>query len=70
MGNKVPQYTVIVLAAAFFLELMWAERPAKQVEASPWFDSASKLACDLVTEAVQSAPTVSDTELIPLGVSA
>ena len=44
------------LTLAFFLDVMWADRPSKKMQASPWFETASKLACDMMTAQLQSAP--------------
>ena len=48
----------LALSVAFFLDFMWAERPGKRMEASPWYELASKLAIDLLTARLRAAPEV------------
>ena len=52
------EHVAVALTLAFLLDLMWAERPGKRVEASPWYESASKLANDLLAARLHTAPQV------------
>ena len=52
------QKVAIALTLAFFLDLMYAERPGKRKEASPWYEIASNLSTDLLTARLQAAPQV------------
>ncbi len=46
------------LALAHFLDAMWADRPARRIEASPWYEAAGALASRLLFERTRSAPKV------------
>jgi hypothetical protein len=46
------------LALAHFLDFMWDERPAKRIEASPWYEAAGSLASRLLLQHTTSAPQV------------
>ena len=54
----VPQHAGAALALAFFLDQMLADRPARQVGASPWYEEACNLAAQLLKETVAGAPEV------------
>ena len=54
------KHAAAALALAFFLDHMWQERPSKRVAASPWYETASSLACKMLAAHVSSAPQVSD----------
>ena len=56
--GAIPDFAGFSLALAFFLDTMWNERPAKRVEASPWYESAANLACKLLSEQTEKAPKV------------
>ncbi|KAL3153047.1 hypothetical protein ABBQ38_012071 [Trebouxia sp. C0009 RCD-2024] len=58
-----PQHVGSVLTLAHFLDHMYHHRPAKRVEASPWYESATSLVQQLITQTVQDAPKDS---LMPL----
>lgn len=58
-----PQHVGTALALAHFLDHMYHHRPAKRVEASPWFEAANSLVQDLLTQTVKDAPKDS---LMPL----
>lgn len=53
-----PQHVGTALALAHFLDHMYHHRPAKRVEASPWFEAANSLVQDLLTQTVKDAPKV------------
>ena len=53
-----PPCTGEALGAAFFLDFMYWQRPAKQVEASPWYEAAAALARRLLAERARQAPPV------------
>ena len=46
------------LALAHFLDEAWAERPARRIEASPWYEAAAGLAQRLLLQATRAAPQV------------
>jgi hypothetical protein len=46
------------LALAHFLDQTWASRPARRVEASPWYEAAAGLARRLLLAATRAAPKV------------
>ena len=52
------EHVAVTLTLAFFLDFMWAERPGKRAEASPWYEAASKLASDVLTARLRTAPQV------------
>ena len=54
-----PAHAGEALAAAHFLDEMYAERPARQVEASPWYEAAGSLARKLLHQRLRPAPNVS-----------
>ena len=54
-----PAHAGEALALAHFLDEMYAERPARQVEASPWFEAAGSLARKLLHQRLRPAPKVS-----------
>ena len=58
LSAPAPQHVGSVLALAHFLDHMYHHRPAKRVEASPWFEAANGLVQDLVSQTVQDAPKV------------
>ena len=46
------------LACAHFLDEAWAQRPARRIEASPWYEAAAALAQRLLLQATRCAPQV------------
>ena len=48
-----------MLAAAFFLDFMYWQRPAKQIEASPWYEAAAALVRSQLAARAKEAPPVS-----------
>lgn len=58
LSAPAPQHVGSVLTLAHFLDHMYHHRPAKRVEASPWYESATSLVQQLITETVQDAPKV------------
>ncbi len=52
------QHVGSALALAHFLDHMYHHRPAKRVEASPWFEAANSLVQDLLSQTVKDAPKV------------
>lgn len=46
------------LALAHFLDETWAQRPARRIEASPWYEAAVALASRLLGQHTRSAPKV------------
>ncbi|KAL0026873.1 hypothetical protein WJX77_008203 [Trebouxia sp. C0004] len=57
------QHAGPALALAHFLDHMYYHRPAKRVEASPWYEAANSLVQDLLSQTVKDAPKDS---LMPL----
>ena len=53
-----PLHAGEALAAAHFLDEMFAERPARRVEASPWYEAASALTARLLHVRLRPAPQV------------
>ena len=53
-----PAHAGETLAVAHFLDEMYAERPAHQVEASPWYEAAGSLARKLLHQRLRPAPKV------------
>ncbi len=53
-----PAHAGEALAIAHFLDEMYAERPARQVEASPWYEAAGSLARKLLHQRLRPAPKV------------
>jgi len=51
-----PPCTGEALAAAFFLDFTYRERPAKQAAASPWYQAAAALAGDCLGARARQAP--------------
>ncbi|KAK9827325.1 hypothetical protein WJX81_005191 [Elliptochloris bilobata] len=51
-----PPCTGEALGAAFFLDFMYWQRPAKQVEASPWYEAAGALVRSQLAERTRLAP--------------
>ena len=47
-----------MLAAAFFLDFMHWQRPAKQVETSPWYEAAAALVRSQLAARAKEAPPV------------
>ena len=47
-----------MLAAAFFLDFMYGQRPARQVEASPWYEAAAALVRSQLAVRADEAPPV------------
>ena len=58
LSAPAPQHVGSVLALTHFLDHMYHHRPAKRVEASPWFEAANNLVQELVSHTVQDAPKV------------
>ena len=58
LAAPAPQHVGSILTLAHFLDHMYHHRPAKRVEASPWFEAATGLVQGLITEAVRDAPKV------------
>ena len=58
LSASAPDHVGSVLTLAHFLDHMYHHRPAKRVEASPWYESATALVQQIVTETVQDAPKV------------
>ena len=56
--DAISEFAGFSLALALFLDTMWNERPAKRMEASPWYESAANLACRLLSEKTEKAPKV------------
>lgn len=54
------------LALAHFLDFMWAERPPRRIEASPWYEAAGSLASRLLLQHTRSAPKVIPLLTMPL----
>ena len=53
-----PAHAGEALAVAHFLDEMYAERPARRVEASPWYEAAGSLAAKLLHQRLRPAPKV------------
>ena len=53
-----PAHAGEALATAHFLDEMFAERPARRVEASPWYEAAGALAARLLRARLAPAPQV------------
>lgn len=60
LSAPAPQHVGGALALAHFLDHMYHHRPAKRVEASPWYEAASSLVQDLLSQTVKNAPKVGD----------
>lgn len=58
LSAPAPDHVGSLLTLAHFLDHMYHHRPAKRVEASPWFESATALVQQVITEAVRDAPKV------------
>lgn len=58
LSAPAPDHVGSVLTLAHFLDHMYHHRPAKRVEASPWYESATALVQQILTETVQHAPKV------------
>ena len=43
LQDPLPPHFGAVLALAHFLDHMYATRPAKQIEASPWYEDATEM---------------------------
>ena len=57
-GPWMPAHAGEALAAAHFLDEMLAERPARRVEASPWYEAAGALTARLLHARLRPAPQV------------
>ncbi len=57
-GGCVAEHAGEVLALAHFLDETWAQRPARRIEASPWYEAANALASRLLGQHTRSAPKV------------
>ena len=57
-GPWMPAHAGEALAAAHFLDEMFAERPARRVEASPWYEAAGALTARLLHARLRPAPKV------------
>ncbi|BDA49119.1 hypothetical protein COCOBI_13-2290 [Coccomyxa sp. Obi] len=55
-GGCVREHAGEALALAHFLDETWAQRPARRIEASPWYDAAGGLAQRLLGQHTRSAP--------------
>ncbi len=53
-----PQHVGTTLVLAHFLDHMYHHRPAKRVEASPWYEAANSLVQDLLSQTVKDARQV------------
>ena len=58
-GAWMPAHVGEALAVAHFLDEMYSERPARQMEASPWYEAAGSLARKLLHQRLRPAPKVS-----------
>lgn len=63
LSAPAPQHIGTTLALAHFLDHMYHHRPAKRVEASPWYEAANSLVQDLLSQTVKDAPKVKPREL-------
>lgn len=54
---------------AHFLDEMYAERPARRVEASPWYEAAGALAAKVLHQRLRPAPKVSSLHMADPSVS-
>ena len=56
--SQPPAHVGTALGAALFLDYMWAERPARRAEASPWYAAGATLARRLLVRRTAEAPPV------------
>ncbi|KAK9841191.1 hypothetical protein WJX74_001700 [Apatococcus lobatus] len=55
-GARVPAHVAEALTLAHLLDKMWAQRPSKQMEASPWYQRASHLVRSELAHLTSGAP--------------
>ena len=58
LSAPAPEHLGSILTLAHFLDHMYHHRPAKRVEASPWYESATSLVQELITQTLRDAPKV------------
>ena len=68
VGAWMPAHVGEALAVAHFLDQMYSERPARQMEASPWYEAAGSLARKLLHQRLRPAPKVGATCFVCLQV--